>query len=162
MLCITLNPTPPDMPQSLARIHIHLIFSTKNREPVLREPLRDSLNRYLAVILQDLDCIPELVNSVADHVHILLQLGRTISVAKVVENIKKTSSKWLKTKGQAYAAFAWQAGYGAFAVSESNVAAVRRYIERQEEHHRTKTFQEEYRVFLRRHRVDFDERYLWD
>jgi REP element-mobilizing transposase RayT len=150
------------MAQSLARLHVHLIFSTKRREPFIRDAVRNDLHRYLAAILQNLDCGPDLINSVSDHVHLLFQLSRTYSVARVVEDVKKGSSKWIKTQGPEYKTFAWQAGYGIFAVSESNAASVRRYIEEQEAHHRTKTFQDEYRAFLRRHRVLFDERYVWD
>lgn len=103
-----------------------------------------------------------LINSVEDHVHILFELGRTVAVSDAVEECKKTSSKWIKTQGAAYAQFAWQAGYGAFAVSESNVDAVRNYIANQPEHHRKQSFQDEYRAFLARHRVAFEEKYLWD
>jgi REP element-mobilizing transposase RayT len=150
------------MPQSLARLHVHLIFSTKHREGFLHDAVRDSLHRYMATVLQNLGCPPVLINSVGDHVHILFELGRTVAVSTVVEEVKKTSSKWIKTQGGEFAEFAWQAGYGVFAVSESNVAAVREYIAGQPEHHRQRSFQEEYRSFLQRHRVAFDERYVWD
>jgi REP element-mobilizing transposase RayT len=150
------------MPQSLARLHVHLVFSTKNRAPVLHEAVRPSLHAYLATVLHNLECPAVLINSVADHVHILFELARTVSVSTAVEDVKKSSSKWIKTKGAEFAGFAWQAGYGAFAVSESNVAAVREYVANQQEHHRRKSFQEEYRAFLERHRVAFDERYVWD
>ena len=150
------------MPQSLARLHIHLIFSTKNREPVLHEAVRESLHAYMATVLQNFGCPAVLINSVADHVHILFELGRTVAVSDAVEEVKKSSSRWIKTQGDAFTGFAWQAGYGAFAVSESNVATVREYIATQHEHHRKKTFQEEYRAFLERHGVAFDERYVWD
>jgi putative transposase len=150
------------MPQSLARLHIHLVFSTRSREPVLSDVIRDSLHRYMAVVLQNLGCPAMLINSVEDHVHLLFDLGRTVPISKVVEEVKKSSSKWLKTQGRAFGDFSWQAGYGAFAVSESNVPAVREYIARQREHHRKKTFQEEYRQFLERHHIAFDERYVWD
>jgi REP element-mobilizing transposase RayT len=150
------------MPQSLARLHIHLVFSTKNREPLIADPVRDSLHRYMASVLQNLGCAPVLINSVEDHAHLLFDLARTISISQAVEDVKKSSSKWIKTQGQEFAGFAWQAGYGAFAVSESNVETVRAYIANQREHHWTKTFQEEYRAFLERHNVAFDERYVWD
>src|ERR1017187_863866 len=150
------------MPQSLARLHIHLIFSTKNREPVLLDSVRDSLHRYMATVLQNLGCPPELINSVPDHVHILFELGRTVAVSNAVEQVKKTSSKWVKTQGSEFTRFAWQAGYGAFAVSQSNVTTVRQYIAGQQQHHRKKSFQEEYRAFLERHNVPFDEKYVWD
>jgi REP element-mobilizing transposase RayT len=150
------------MAQSLARLHVHLIFSTKHRERRITGAVRDSLHAYLATVLQNLGCAPVLINSVEDHVHILFDLARTVSVSQAVEEVKKSSSKWIKTQGAEFAGFAWQAGYGAFAVSESNVPAVRDYIARQAEHHRQKTFQEEYRAFLERHGVAFDERYVWD
>jgi len=150
------------MPQSLARLHIHLIFSTKNREPFIHDRVRDALHRYMATVLQNFDCPAGLINSVTDHVHILFELARTVSVANAVEEVKTSSSKWIKTQGNELAAFAWQAGYGAFAVSESNIAVVREYIANQQEHHRKKSFQEEYRLFLERHNVAFDERYVWD
>jgi putative transposase len=148
------------MPQSLARLHVQLIFSTKNRVPVLHDAVREPLHRYLAGVLQNFGCPPVLINSAADHVHILFDLGRTVAVSAAVEEVKKAWSKWIKTQGAAFAAFAWQAGYGAFAVSQSNVAAVRKYIAGQQEHHRKKSFQEEYRAFLKRHRISFDEKYV--
>ena len=150
------------MPQSLARLHVHLIFSTKNRAPALHDGVRDALHRYMATVLQNLGCPAVLINSVPDHAHILFDLARTVAVSKAVEDVKKASSKWIKTQGAQFVDFAWQAGYGAFAVSESNVDAVRRYIANQQDHHRTKSFQDEYRDFLLRHRVAFDEKYVWD
>ena len=150
------------MPQSLARLHVHLIFSTKNRKRLIFGDIRDSLHAYRATVLQNRGCSPVLINSVEDHVHILFDLARTVTVSSTVEEVKKASSKWIKTQGAAFASFAWQAGYGAFAVSESNVPAVRDYIAGQQEHHRKKSFQDEYRAFLVRHRVDSDERYVWD
>jgi REP element-mobilizing transposase RayT len=103
-----------------------------------------------------------LINSVEDHVHVLFELARTVALSSAVEDVKKASSKWIKTQGGEFNGFAWQAGYGAFAVSESNVPAVREYVANQQEHHRKKSFQEEYRVFLERHQIAFDERYVWD
>ncbi|HQI33311.1 MAG: IS200/IS605 family transposase [Verrucomicrobia bacterium] len=150
------------MPQSLARLHIHLVFSTKNRKRFLTDAVRGSLHAYMATVLQNLGCAPVLINSVEDHVHILFELARTVSVSQAVEDVKKSSSRWIKTQGQEFAEFAWQAGYGAFAVSESNIETVRHYIAGQREHHRVKSFQEEYRQFLERHRITFDERYVWD
>lgn len=150
------------MPQSLARLHIHLVFSTKNRERIITNEVRSPLHAYMATVLQNLGCAPVLINSVEDHAHLLFDLARTLSISQAVEDVKKSSSKWIKTQGPEFAGFAWQAGYGAFAVSESNVETVRAYIANQREHHRTKTFQEEYRAFLERHNVAFDERYVWD
>jgi REP element-mobilizing transposase RayT len=149
------------VPQSLANILTHLIFSTKNREPLLTDKdLRQRAHAYLAAVLKDLRCPALIVGGVADHVHILCQLAKTQSVSVVMGHLKASSSKWLKTQG--VRTFSWQRGYGAFSVSQSNVASVVSYIEQQEEHHRTVTFEEEFRLFLKRYRVGFDERYVWD
>src|SRR6476661_486139 len=137
------------MPQSLSRILVHLIFSTKNRGPVLTPEIRAELQPYLAVVLREDDCPPLQVGGVEDHVHLLFGLSRTRTVAQVVENVKTSSSKWIKTKGPAFTEFHWQAGYGVFSVSQSNADAVIQYIQSQEEHHRKMTFQEEYRRFLK-------------
>ena len=150
------------MPQSLARLHIHLVFSTKNREPLIPDTIRAALHAYMATVLQNLGCAPVLINSVEDHIHLLFDLARTTGVSRVVEDVKKSSSKWIKTQGPAFSGFAWQAGYGAFAVSESNVPAVREYIACQREHHLKKSFQTEYLQLLMRHQIAFDERYVWD
>lgn len=150
------------MPQSLARLCVHLVFSTKHREPLLHDRLRANLHAYMATVLKNLGCPALIINSVEDHVHILLDLGRTVSVSQAVEELKKSSSKWIKTLGEEFSGFAWQAGYGAFAVSESNVPTVRQYITTQAEHHRKTSFQDEYRAFLVKHSVKFDERYVWD
>lgn len=150
------------MPQSLARLHIHLIFSTKHRERLIDDEVRDALHRYMAVVLQNFACPATIIGSVEDHIHILVQLSRTLSVSQVVEHVKTTSSKWIKTQGDRFAQFAWQSGYAAFAVSESGVEAARTYIAGQREHHQTRTFQDEDRVFLERNSIAFDERYVWD
>lgn len=102
------------------------------------------------------------MNSVDDHIDILFVLSKNHALKKVVEEVKKGSSKWIKTKGEAFAAFYWQAGYGAFSVSQSNVEMVERYIENQEDHHKTVGFQAELRAFLRKHQIEFDEKFLWD
>ena len=150
------------MPQSLARLHVHLVFISKHREPFITDAVRASLHAYMATVLQNLGCAPVLINSVEDHAHVLFDLARTVSVRQVVEDVKKSSSKWIKTLGPEFAGFTWQAGYGAFAVSASKVEAVRDYIANQREHHRTKTFQEEYRTFLEQHHIAYDEHYVWD
>jgi putative transposase len=150
------------MPQSLAKLLVHPIYSTKNREPVLRDDVRDELHRYSAGILKELESPAILINSVEDHVHIFYAHSKNYSPNKIVEEVKKGSSKWIKTKGQAYAGFHWQNGYGVFSVSQSGVEEVVKYIEGQKEHHRRRTFQEEYREFLKRYQVPYDERYVWD
>jgi putative transposase len=148
--------------QSLAKNLIHLIFSTKNRKPVILKPTRPELHKYMAGILVEWDSPAVIIGSVADHVHLLFYLSKNHALSKVVEQVKKGSSKWIKTQGSRYSPFHWQSGYGAFSVSQSNVARVTTYIVNQEEHHRTRKFQDEFHAFLRRHQVDFDERYVWD
>jgi putative transposase len=150
------------MPQSLSRILVHLIFSTKDRVPVLSPEIRSELHPYLAVVLREFGCPSLQVGGVEDHVHCLFGLSRTRTVAQVVENVKTTSSKWIKTKGVAFSEYHWQAGYGAFSVSQSHADAVVQYIQNQVEHHRKVTFQEEYRRFLKRYKVAYDENYVWD
>ena len=150
------------MPQSLAHLYVHLIFSTKNRERSLHDGARKPLHAYMASVLQGLECPAALINSMEDHVHILMQLARTVTLSRAVEDVKKSSSKWLKRQGAEFAGFAWQAGYGAFGVSESNVQSVSDYIANQAEHHRRKTFEEEYRALLKKHHIAYDERYVWD
>ncbi len=150
------------MPQSLANLYVHLIFATKDRTPHLPQKLRPDLHAYMATVLANLNSPAVLINSATDHVHLLFNMGRTVTLAQVVEDVKKSSSKWIKTQGPGLARFAWQAGYGAFSVSESNVPKVANYIRNQEQHHRVKTFQEEYREFLKKHQMAFDERYVWD
>jgi putative transposase len=148
------------MPQSLSRIIIHLVFSTKNRAPLILPEHRTRLFDYLGGTLNNVGCPVIRVGGVADHVHLLHVLGKTMSVSKVVEEVKKESSKWCKEV--VHPEFYWQAGYGAFSVSPSNVEAVRIYIDGQEEHHRELTFQDEFRELLRRHGIEWDERYVWD
>ena len=151
------------MAQSLAKIIVHLVFSTKNRSPFLRdEAIRRELNSYLAVTLRELDSPALIIGSLSDHIHVLFLLSRTHAVCDILEEIKKNSSKWIKTKSPDLRDFQWQNGYGIFSVSQSNVASVKAYIAKQEEHHRTMTFQEEFRRLLEKYEVEFDERYVWD
>lgn len=151
------------MPQSLARVVLHVVFSTKHRVPFLRDPaLRGRLHAYMAGVLQNLGCEPIVIGGVEDHVHLLCNLARTVSIAGLVEEVKKSPSKWMKEQGPAYADFFWQGGYGAFSVSESNVEQVRAYVAAQEEHHRKVSFQDEFRALCQRHGLALDERYAWD
>ncbi len=156
------------MSQSLSRVLIHLIFGTKKRERCLAYPaLREQLDAYMVGILRNIDSPALQVKSVIDHVHILYVQSRTRSVSDVVGTVKRESSAWIKTweqdrKDPFLMKFAWQTGYAAFSVSESKVMEVKRYIQNQEEHHRRATFQDEYREFLTRHGVQFDEKYVWD
>lgn len=148
------------MPQSLANVVVHVVFSTKHRDPILTPPLRKELHPYLAGTLKNLLCQPLQVCGVEDHVHLLFALARTMALAEVVEKLKTGSSKWLKGKGAKN--FAWQAGYGAFSVGVHEVGRIAAYIRGQEAHHAKATFQEEYRAMLRMAGIEFDERYLWD
>jgi putative transposase len=148
------------MPQSLSRVLIHMVFSTKNREPFLAPPHRDRAFEYLGGTLAALDCQPVIVGGMPDHVHLLFVLARTLPVSKVAEEVKKESSKWAKTHVRPD--FYWQSGYGAFSVSPSVVETVKAYIRDQELHHRKRTFQDEFRELLRLHQVEWDERYVWD
>lgn len=150
------------MPQSLAQNTIHLVFSTKHREALLMDSVRSDLHAYITTVLKNLSCPLLRINSVPDHIHLLFVLHRTVPLSKAVEDIKKSSSKWLKTQSKEAQHFAWQSGYGAFSVSHSNLPAVKTYIDNQEEHHRTVTFKEELRVFLDKHEIGYDEAYLWD
>ena len=150
------------MSQSLARLLTHLVFSTKSREPFIHDGIRDELHRYSATILKDMESPAILINSVEDHIHVLLALSKNHALKDVVEKLKKEISKWIKRRDAGLTNFYWQAGYGAFSVSQSNVPAVTRYIANQRAHHTKTSFQDELRALLRRHKVDFDERYVWD
>jgi putative transposase len=142
---------------AFSRLHVHLVFSTKRRAPSLHDEIREALHRYMSGVLENQRCPAVLINSVEDHVHVLFELSRSIAVSEVVEELKKSSSKWIKTQGAAFAGFAWQTGYGAFAVSSSNVGRVRDYVARQREHHRRLSFEDEHRALLRRHGLDPDD-----
>jgi putative transposase len=150
------------MPQSLSRILVHLVFSTKNREPVITPAVQTELHPYLAGVLDNIDCPSLQVGGVADHVHLFFGLSRKRTIAEIVEKLKTSSSKWIKGKDPGLADFHWQSGYGAFSVSQSDADAVVTYIQKQALHHRKMTFQEEYRRLLERYGVAFDERYVWD
>lgn len=151
------------MAQSLARLWTHLIFSTKERYPFLSDAgVRSEMHGYLATVLRSHDCTTLIVGGCADHIHALFTLSRNHSIATIVKEVKRTSSAWIKTVERRYSKFRWQAGYGAFSVSQSHVGEVRRYIETQEEHHRRKTFQDEFRAFLKKYEIGYDERYVWD
>jgi putative transposase len=150
------------MPQSLAKIYVHLIFSTKNRERLLPDDLRPGFCAYFGGILRDLGCTAVEINSEPDHVHLLFLASRTETLSDVVRQLKTGSNLWLQEQRPEFHHFHWQNGYGAFSVSQSGVEEVREYIRLQREHHRVMTFQEEYRKFLARHEIEFDERYVWD
>ena len=150
------------MPQSLSQVILHIVFSTKDRRPWLDPDVRPRMHAYLATVCRDCRCEAYRVGGVADHVHIAARLARTISQSELLEKIKKTSSAWIKTQGTDYEHFFWQGGYGAFSIGFSQLDDLMRYIDNQESHHKTKTFQEEYRELLQKYNVSFDERYVWD
>ncbi|NOY81619.1 MAG: IS200/IS605 family transposase [Kiritimatiellaeota bacterium] len=150
------------MPQSLSKILLHLVFSTKNRERWIDPAVRSDLHAYLAGACRAIHSEAYRVGGTDDHVHIACTLPRTLTVSKLLEEIKKSSSAWMKTQGAQYAGFAWQAGYGAFSLGQSQLPILLQYIDKQEEHHRTRTFKEELLEFLERYAIEYDERYLWD
>lgn len=150
------------MAQSLAQIWVHIIFSTKGRYPFLTPEVRPELHAYAATILKTAGSPAAIINSAADHVHILCALSKNSSAADLVQDVKTSTSKWIKTKGEILKKFQWQAGYGIFSVSPSQVPAVKRYIADQEKHHRQVTFEDEFRRFLVKCGVEYDERYVFD
>lgn len=151
------------MPQSLANVLLHVVFSTKNRQPFLRnKEVRDVMTGYLVGTLRNIQFPSLVVGVVEDHVHVLCNLHRTVAISELVEEVKTNSSARIKQEGPGLGDFHWQNGYGAFSVSQSNVESVRSYVANQEEHHRVRTFQEEYRLLLERHQIAYDERYVWD
>jgi len=150
------------MPQSLSLNLLHVIFGTKDRMPLLTPEIRPQLHAYLATIARHDDGECYRVGGVADHVHLAVRLSRTTSVAGLVSGLKTSSTKWLKEQVPGLSKFSWQRGYASFSIGPKDLDAVIAYIDGQEEHHRTKTFQEEYRGFLRRYGIEFDERYVWD
>lgn len=150
------------MSQSLSSVLIHLIFSTKHRQPLITSDIEIELYHYLATVFRENKCPSLKIGGYTDHVHALFALSRTVTIAEIVEEVKKRSSKWIKTKGVEFEEFAWQAGYGAFSVSQSNVDVVKKYIENQKQHHAKSDFQTEFRELLRKHEIEYDERYVWD
>ena len=151
------------MPQSHAHLLAHLVFSTKNRQAFLSTPvLRDRMNGFLVGALRGIECPPLEVNCVEDHVHILCLQSRNLAPKTMVGKIKTSSSKFAKELASSLASFYWQNGYGIFSVSQSKVPSLRRYIRNQEKHHRRVSFKDEFRELLRRHNIEFDERYVWD
>ncbi len=150
------------MPQSLSSILIHLIFSTKNREPFVTPAIESELQAYMASIFRALKSPSLTIGGTADKFPILFSLSRVIKVADLVEEVKTESSKWIKTKGNVFANFHWQTGYGAFSIGQSQVLTLKRYIARQRLHHERVTFQDECRKFLKSYGIEYDERYVWN
>ena len=149
------------MPQSLTSILVHIIFSTKDRNPFIKTKISKNLYRYMISVARAYNSSIIEIGGTEDHIHILSILPKTLALSKLVEELKKSSSKWMKTQGAWYRNFAWQSGYGAFSISQSNISVLIKYIRNQQKHHEKITFQDEYRLFLERYRVSFNEKYAW-
>jgi REP element-mobilizing transposase RayT len=150
------------MGQSLVKNYIHIVFSTKHRQSLILPSIETELFSYLGGICNNLECHVLKVGGYKDHIHVLCMLSKKIALMKLVEQLKSNSSKWIKTKGDDFKNFYWQDGYGAFSVNPSEVEIVINYIANQHEHHSKKTFQDEYKAFLKKYEVSYDERYVWD
>ncbi|MFZ0307711.1 MAG: IS200/IS605 family transposase [Candidatus Sulfotelmatobacter sp.] len=148
------------MAQTCGNVVVHLIFSTKLRQPLIGPDIRSDLFAYLGGIVRELQGTALIINGTCDHVHMLIRIRPANSIAEIARIVKTNSSGWIRKKGPKE--FAWQAGYGVFSVSESNVPAVTKYIATQEEHHRKRSFQEEFVAFLKKNNVAYDERYIWN
>jgi REP element-mobilizing transposase RayT len=147
---------------SLANILIHIIFSTKKRQPMIMPEIMPELYSYMAGIAHAYESKVHEIGGIEDHVHLLITLPKTLPLSKLIEEIKKGSSKWIKTKGSLYINFSWQNGYGAFSIGQSGYEALREYIQRQREHHKNISFQNEFRAFLNKYLITYDEKYVWD
>lgn len=155
------------MPQSLTSVYVHLVFSTKYREPTIGDEIKDELYTYLGGICKHLECHPVKIGGYYDHIHILCALSKKIALMKLLEEVKKNSSKWIKTKGSNYQNFYWQDGYGhgstlRFSVTPSKLPVVITYIENQYQHHQKTSFQNECRGIYQQYGIVYDERYVWD
>ena len=150
------------MPQSLSKVYVHIVFSTKHRQNFIDENIEERLFTYLGQACKNLKCNPIQVGGYRNHVHILCTLARTITQAKLLEEIKKTSSKWMKRQIGDYQNFYWQDGYGIFSVNHRKIETVKNYIINQKSHHERRDFKSEFRSFLEHHEMKYDERYVWD
>ena len=150
------------MGQSLVKNYIHITFSTKHRVPLIIQAIENELYSYIGGICKKMECYPVKIGGYTDHIHILCLLSKKIALMELLEEVKAHSSKWIKTKDSSLKKFYWQNGYGAFSVNPYEIEKVIEYIENQKEHHRKKTFQDEYRAFLKKYKVEFDERYIWE
>ena len=151
------------MPQSLSKVIIHVVFSTKDRTPFLRDKeLKHRTHAFLGGICKQQGCIPIKIGGVEDHVHILATLSRTTSQADLVKELKRASAIWIKALETSLSTFAWQAGYGVFSIGQSQIEESIRYIDNQEEHHRKVSFRDEFRRFLEKYHVEYDETFVWD
>ena len=151
------------MPQSLSLVIVHLVFSTKDRAPLIQPEMRPRLHAYLAEVARSLGCVAYRVGGVADHVHLALTLPRTLTQSDLVKELKTTSNHWLEKQDRTvYSDFGWQRGFGIFSIGKSQLPDLTRYIEDQESHHAKRSFQDEFRAMLEKYGVDYDEAYVWD
>lgn len=150
------------MPQSLSKVYTHIIFSTKHRKNLIDKAIEPSLYDYLGGTCRAMECNPVQIGGHKNHVHIFCLLSRKCTQSVLVQEVKQRSSKWIKTQGNRFSDFYWQDGYGIFSVNPTETDVVIRYIQNQEEHHRNLSFREEFRMFLDKYHIDYDERYVWD
>ena len=149
------------MAQTLVSLFVHLIFSTKNREPFITREIEPELFAYVGGILKNHDSRLLDAGGTADHVHLLVSQSKNVSLSSLMKDVKKDSSSWIKTKGRALRGFQWQDGYGAFSIGKSDIPELKKYIDHQKEHHRKRTFKEELIEFLDEYGIAYDEQYLW-
>ena len=149
------------MSQTLVSLLVHVVFSTKNRADLITPDVEPDLFAYLSGTLKQLESRCVAAGGTANHVHLLVSLSKNHALSAVIGELKRSSSKWVKTKGPQFRDFGWQDGYGAFSIGESNVGALKKYIARQKEHHRARTFESEMRSLLEKYGVKYDEKYLW-
>jgi REP element-mobilizing transposase RayT len=150
------------MAHSYCNLFYHIIFSTKHREPWLKEDICERVHNYVGGIIKEEKGVPLIINSGVEHLHILMKLHQESSISTVVRVLKSKSSGWIHRTFPNYAAFGWQTGFAAFTVSISQLEKTRLYILNQEEHHRKRTFQEEYEALLLAHQIEFEQKHLWD
>jgi putative transposase len=151
------------MPQSLARVWLHIVFSTKHRQPFLSDPeLQEEMFRMLGHQAKELACPPAGVGGWIDHVHVVCGLSRTIKISELIESLKRETSKWAKHRTSQWSDFYWQSGYGVFSISQSILEEVLSYVANQNQHHAKLSFQDEFRMLCARHGIEIDERYVWD
>lgn len=150
------------MPQSLVRNYVHIVFSTKHRQPTIDKGIAPELYSYMGGVAKNLECKLISAGGIEDHIHLLCRVTQKIALMTFVQKVKANSSRWMKYQGEAYENFFWQNGYGAFSVSQSGLERVMKYIDNQEEHHKKRDFKSEYRGLLDKHEIPYDERYMWD
>lgn len=149
------------MSQSLSKLYVHIVFHTKYSQDLIKSDVETELYAYMGAILKQIKCVPIVINGIENHIHILCIQSKNQTLAGLVEEVKRNSSRWIKTKGLSYKDFAWQGGYGGFSVSQSKVNVVKRYIQNQKEHHKAESAKDEFISFLQKYGIDYNENYLW-